>query len=360
MKIPQIILGVLIAQILCLFAATPIFCQTETLDIVTYVPPKGWAKTVKQGAVVYADVDQSKNIFCLLTVYAGTQSAGSPEKDFTKDWNEFVVKPFRADADPKTQTQTTPDGWQAVVGGSNIELDGGVKAAAILTVFSGFGKTASVLVIFNDESYSARASALIDGIKLDKTQSVTKNAPAGGEPSNGLTTVDPFPDKPFTQPQKPLAGPLKQSITMADLVGTWDNGGASVTTYVNSASGNYSGTDTSFFTENYTIRSDGTFTSSFQGRTSNHTVREKASGIISLSGPYINIKFTGGERSGNYKYQFVAYMTPPNGGAVLTFIHIADNDTGYTPERLYYNCGHAQGYITCIVGDTWVLRIAKP
>src|SRR4051812_16314178 len=142
-----------------------IFGQNETLDIVTYTPPKGWSKTVKQGAAIYTDANQAKGTFCLLTVYAGAASAGSPAEDFANDWSEFVVKPFKAEAGPKTQTQTTPDGWQVVIGGSNIELDGGLKAAAILTVFSGFGKTASVLVIFNDESYSSQASALIDSIK---------------------------------------------------------------------------------------------------------------------------------------------------------------------------------------------------
>jgi hypothetical protein len=94
-------------------------------------------------------------------VYAGAPSAGSPAKDFANDWNEFVVKPFKAAPGPKTQTQPAAEGWQAVVGGASIELDGGVKATAILTVFSGFNKTASVLVIFNDESYSNQASALI-------------------------------------------------------------------------------------------------------------------------------------------------------------------------------------------------------
>ncbi|MEP7074752.1 MAG: hypothetical protein ABI878_02995 [Acidobacteriota bacterium] len=359
MKINRLILAILIAQTVLFFAASSVLCQTETLDIVTYTPPKGWAKTVKSGAVVLTDINQNKNTFCLLTVYAGAVSSGSPSTDFTNDWNEFVIKPFKAGPSPKTQLQSTPDGWQVSVGGANIDLDGGVKAAAILTVFSGFGKTASVLVIFNDDSYSEQASALIDGIKLDKTPAVTQTQPAIPTDTSMAGQRDPFPDKPFTQPQKPLAGPLKESITMADLVGTWDNGGASVTTYVDSSSGNYSGTDTSFFTENYTIKSDGTFEHRFQGRASNHTVREVDGGTVALSGGYITLKFTAGERHGSYRYQFVSYMTLPNGGAVLTFIHIGDNDKGYTPEQLYYNCSHAQGYITCIVGDTWVLRVAK-
>jgi hypothetical protein len=360
MKSSTIILGLFIAPILCLSAARPIFCQTETLNIIQYTPPKGWAKTTKDGAVVYTDINKAANAFCLLTVYAGTTSAGSPQKDFADEWNESVVKPFKADANPKTQTQTTSEGWQATVGGAQIELDGGIKAAAILTVFSGFGKTASILIIFNDESYLAQANAFIDGIKLDKTKALAKTAPTIRPDPIPNNQRDPFPDKPGVQPQKPLSGSLKESITMADLVGTWDSGAASVTTYVDSSSGNYAGTDTTFYGESYTIKSDGTFDFRFQGRTSNHTVREAGSGTVTLSDGYIIVKFTAGDRSGStYRYQFIAFMTVPNGGAVLSLIHIGENDKGYDAERLYWSCGHANGYITCVNGDVWTLRAAK-
>ena len=146
-----------------------------------------------------------------------------------------------------------------------IELEGGIKAVAILTVFSGFEKTASILVIANDESYFTQVTAFIEGIKLDKTKALARRAPTIQTNPSAATQRDPFPDKPHVQPQKPLAGLLKESITMADLAGVWDNGAASVTTYVDSSSGNYSGTDTTFYTENYTIKPDGTFEHQISG-----------------------------------------------------------------------------------------------
>jgi hypothetical protein len=361
MKLSKVILAVFFAQVLCLFAAKPIFSQTETLDIIQYTPPAGWAKTLKQGAVVYTDINKSTDTFCLLTVYASAPGTGSPKKDFANEWSELVVKPFKGEANPKTQAQTTPEGWQATVGGAQIQLDGGIKAVAILTVFSGFGKTASVLVIFNDQSYSAQASALIDGIKLDKTKALAQTTPLVQSNPSPTNQRDPFPDKPYAQPQKPLAGLLKESITIADLVGTWDSGAASVTTYVDSSSGNYAGTDTTFYTENYAIKPDGTFAHRFQGRTGNHTVREVDSGTITLSGGDVIVKFTGGNRKGStYRYQFVAFMTLPNGGAVLSIIHIGETGKGYNPEQLYYSCSHPEGYITCVSGDVWTLRSGRP
>ncbi|MGH9820494.1 MAG: hypothetical protein ACRD43_10030, partial [Pyrinomonadaceae bacterium] len=291
-----------------------------------------------------------------LTVYAGAASSGSPNGDFTNDWNEFVVKPFKAGPTPKTQIQTLPDGWQVSVGGANIELDGGIKAAAVLTVFSGFGKTASVLVIFNDESYSEQASALIDAIKLDKT--VAASLPPQRDVSqSGLSTGDPFPDRPGIQPQQPLIGQLKESITMADLTGEWSTGDAVVTSYVNSSNGNYAGTDTTIALASYTIRSDGTFEQRFTGRTSNHTVREKSTGTITLSNGFIILRTTAGDGKGTMvKFQFISYMVVPNGAVVITLIRVGYdlNAQGYTPEQMMYACDHAHGFIMCgPSGENW-------
>ena len=59
MKAPRLILALLIAQTFCLFFPLTTFCQTETLDIVTYTPPKGWTKTPKAGAVVFRRSQQN-------------------------------------------------------------------------------------------------------------------------------------------------------------------------------------------------------------------------------------------------------------------------------------------------------------
>jgi hypothetical protein len=162
------IISVLFATIaFCLFMPQTTFCQTEKLDIVEYTPPKGWTKASKEGAVTYSYVNQSRTGFCVITVYTSTASAGSPAKDFSKAWNELVVRPFKAEANPKTEMQSS-DGWQAIAGGSAFEAEG-AKAYAILTVFSGFGKTASVLAVFNDKSLAVQLEAFTQSIKLDKT-----------------------------------------------------------------------------------------------------------------------------------------------------------------------------------------------
>lgn len=348
MKASKIILALFIAQFLGLIVPQAMFCQTETLDIIHYTPPKGWTRSQKQGVMIFSDTNKTTNGFCILTVYASTPSAGSPQEDFANQWSELVVKPFRAEANPKTETQSD-DGWRSVSGAAQIESEG-IKSYVIVTVLSGYGKTASVYAILNDQAYLAQLDAFMASIKMDKTK-------ASANPSPTTQNRDPFPDRPGYAPQKPLSGTLKGSITMADLVGTWDQGAGSVQTYIDSYTGEHSHTNTTFYGEQYSIRSDGTFTYKFVGRSNNNTTRESDSGNVILSGGYITIKFKGRTTQ---KYQFIAFMTQANGAAILSLVGIHDNFQGYDAAGMSLECGHSQGYIHCVGGEEWARLIAKP
>jgi hypothetical protein len=353
MTICKVFFALIFTQVLCLTAASTVFCQSDTLDIIRFTPPPGWTKTDKDGAVVFSDVNKTTGAFCVLTVYSSTASAGDAGKDFASKWNDLVVKPFNATLGTKTETQTDPQGWQITAGAAPVETEGGLKAYAVLTVFSGFGRAASVLALLNDETYLAKVSHLVSSIKLEK--SPVSSAPARAIPDASLQR-DPFPDRPGYAPQKPLAGSPKDSITMADLVGTWNQGGSSVVTYIDSARGNYAGTNTTFYAESYTIRADGSFDYRFTGRTSNQTVRETDTGSIVLSGGTVFVKFNG--RS-SHKYQFISFMTLSNGGAVLSLLPLGNKEDLYDANWMALECGHGSGYIHCVGGEEWVLRLKR-
>lgn len=166
--------------------------------------------------------------------------------------------------------------------------------------------------------------------------------------SSEFLDFDPFPDKPYVQPQEPLVGRLRKSITTADLAGTWEIGGASVRTYVSSGTNTHQ--DASFYGKKYFIRSDGTFDSKFQGRASNTTIREADSGNIILDGGFITMR---SRQSPAMRYQFVAFMNQANGAAVLSLIYLGES-APLDGNALRANCGHAHGYVTCLNGEEWV------
>ena len=158
-----------------------VFGQTETFDIATYTPPKDFKKESKQGVVNYMSVNSATGGFCVIAMYASTASTGDAQKDFDKDWKELVATPYNADANPKTETESTADGWKVVTGTAPAKVNG-FDCYIMLTVVSGFGKSLSIRTSLNDESFIARIDQLFKTMEFDKTKTVTAN-------NNNTTTM---------------------------------------------------------------------------------------------------------------------------------------------------------------------------
>ena len=197
------------------------------------------------------------------------------------------------------------------------------------------------------------------GLSIDSAAVTSKSTQPNREPTSEVApdaTVsnseyldfDPFPDKPRFQPQQPLLGRLRKTITTNDLAGTWEIGGASVTTYVSSGTSTH--TNATFFGKKYFIRSDGGYDSRTQSRASNTTIRESDSGTVVLSGGFVTLQSS---QKPAMRYQFVAFMNLPNGAAIISLIYIGDG-APLDGEALRANCGHAHGFITCGNGEEWV------
>jgi hypothetical protein len=212
---------VLFAFFICcfLFPKTG-FCQTEKLGIVSYTPPKWMTKTFKGNVVAFSELNRTTGGFCIITLYGATQSSGDPQSDFTREWDNLVIKPLKAEANPKTETQLA-DGWTIIAGGAETNSEVG-KAAAFLTVISGRGKTISILAVFNKPEYITQVDAFISTIDLDKTAAITINqtSPQNNQPGKfgSMTYTSPagwgqqqFPDGVVF---KPLDLPTGEHLTV--------------------------------------------------------------------------------------------------------------------------------------------------
>jgi hypothetical protein len=159
---------------LLLVISSNCFSQTEKFDIITYTAPKDWKKETKQGVVNYMDVNTTTGTFCVIAMYASTASSGDAKKDFKKEWKDLVATPFKAEANPKTESQTTPEGWEVITAAAPVKMDG-IDCTIMLNVISGFGKTISIRTSLNDQSYSTQVDALFESMELDKTKTATLN-----------------------------------------------------------------------------------------------------------------------------------------------------------------------------------------
>lgn len=175
-----------------------VFCQTGKLGIVSYTLPKGMTKTAKENVVAFSEINQTTGGFCIITLYGATAGGGNPNTDFTNEWNNLVVKSFKAEANPKTEAQSA-DGWTMTAGAAAVDVEGN-KSVVILTVFSNGGKTVSVLGVFNEQSYLAKLEAFIESITMDKT--TAPSAPIGGNMNNNQSNSAPgkFGSMSYTKP----------------------------------------------------------------------------------------------------------------------------------------------------------------
>ena len=171
---------------LLLIISSTCFAQTETFDIVTYTPPKDFKKDSKQGVVNYTNFNATKGTFCVIAMYASRASTGDAEKDFKNEWQELVTTPYKAEANPTTETKITDEGWKVVTAMAPVKLDG-VDCYIMLTVVSGFGKTLSIRTSLNDEAYITEINALFESMELDKTKaSIANNNTTVTAPANGV------------------------------------------------------------------------------------------------------------------------------------------------------------------------------
>jgi len=268
MKASRITVTLFIAG-LFMFIPHMIFSQTEKLDIIEYTPPKGWKETPKDGLMVFNDYDKNTGGFCLLTVYPSTASVGSPDKDFVNSWNERVARPFKAEANPKTETQTQ-DGWTSVSAATQIQSDG-ITSAVMMTVVSGYGRTASILAILNNQEYLPQIDAFMAGIKMNKAKAIADAKP------------------PSTAPTSPTT-PVANSYSPAALVGKWGTGIAGDT-----VSGNYIQYGSVASQKYYQFNADGTYSfiysgySGLAGTAGAFQITMEESGVYTLNGDSMTI-----------------------------------------------------------------------
>jgi hypothetical protein len=233
--------------------------QTETFDIIKYNAPKNYKKDVKQETVVYSTVDQKTGHFCLIALFPGSVSSGDSEKDFRDKWNELVMTRYSAEQDPKTENAITKDGWKTLTGASIVKQDS-MEFYVILTVFSGFGKSVSVMANLDDQSFIPAIDELLDHMKIDKSAKIKntgmENVPASAESNT--------------------------------IIGTWSDNSISIANYL-SPSGAFIGSADVSTMEEYEFKPDNTYRFRFFGSMAGKMYYTETQGTYSANGKKLSL-----------------------------------------------------------------------
>jgi len=293
------------------------FSQIEKLGIVKYTSPNGMTKLPKENTVAFSAMNQTTGKYCIITLYGATPGTGNPTSDFRREWNNLVVKQMKAEPNPTTET-TAADGWTATAGGSEVDSDLG-KAVGFLTVISGFGRTVSILAIFNDPAYVKQVDSFIAAIEMDKA-----NAPAN---NTAAVTAAPTLDRWGNL----FIPPPARQLTIADLVGNWgDNPGRISTQYVYSDTGAHAGTDSLHFTSKWTIDGDGRYVNDFFEVRNGKKLRDVTTGTLTIAGGLLTIK-----HKGTAKYVIRGWLELPD----MTILKVVGpwHDSQEIPAEVFTN-----------------------
>ncbi len=160
----------------------------ETFDLATFNPPAGWKKENKEGVTLYTNTNQ-QNGYCVIGVYRSKESTGNVKSDFNSEWQDLVVKPLKVTAAPNTEAVQESDGWKVLAGSANF-TDGASTAAVLLTTVSGYGRTLSILVLLNDQSYMPVVEKFLDTVNFTRPTVVNTESPrpAAASGSTGGTS----------------------------------------------------------------------------------------------------------------------------------------------------------------------------
>jgi len=268
------VIGILGSLLFFVIIPQTVIGQTERLGIVKYTPPKGLNRTTKENVVAFSELNQTAGTYCIITLYGATVGTGDPAGDFTREWANLVLKTMKGEASPKTDTQAA-DGWAVVSGGSEVETDVG-KAVGFLTVISGYGKTVSILAVFNDPAYVKTVDAFVGGIGLDKP-----SAPATTSAATG----------PIVKDGKIVVPPPDRQLTVADLAGQWGEDASRIsTTYVDRSSGAYRGTDNLSFRSKMTITRTGGYANDFFAIRNGQKIIDNTTGTVRIDGRVFSIR----------------------------------------------------------------------
>jgi hypothetical protein len=153
-----------------------VFSQTETFDIASYVPPKGWERVVSKGILLFQNMktNNGQSMFCNIFLYPSRAAGVDPVKNFEAEWNDKVARPTRAREKPKIKTGTTEDGWTVVTGLATITHKA-ITFTCILVSATGSGRLISVLVNVAGEDYMSDVQDFLNTLELNANAPATSN-----------------------------------------------------------------------------------------------------------------------------------------------------------------------------------------
>ena len=263
----------------------PAFAQVQTVGDVSFAVPPGWAY---QGAADggYMMLKQGTN-FWIVSVHPPRPTTGNPNVDFKTAWQKEVV--------PLPDFQRSLPGYDPYNTGKMLlgypgkyydaNSDSGKMYARLYTLETGKMVVPVTVVTVNRQVLDA-LNHIVEAV---------------------VSSVRVAPLK---------ASPIRNTVSLADLVGEWHAGMTSARMFYDRYTGAYAGSSTTAYSSRYQVAGNGTFTYEMGGVWNDRPVNDKDVGTVQLGGDLIIFK----GRNHEQKYHFVNFQTAIDGSTVLTLL----------------------------------------
>jgi hypothetical protein len=271
---------VLAIAILAITSAACASAQVQTVGAVSFAVPDGWQ--YKQGPDFGAMTMKQDNRFWIVAVYTDMLSSGNANDDFRAAWKRILL----AGPDYSGIPAYDPYNITQTVGYPGKYYDG---------------------TSVNRTSYT-RLYVLEAGKTFVPVAFVSQDrSTLGGMDHNAMAVAGSVRVAPLK------ASPIKFSITVADLTGSWTGGIVTSGGTYNNA-GQYQGNSLTAVNFGYVIAANGSYTYKAGGLLNNRATSYDDSGVVELGAGFVTFK---GKREVT-KYRFVNLQQALDGSSVLT------------------------------------------
>ncbi len=162
-----------------------------TFDLMSYDAPAGFKSAPANGGLSLQAIDEKQATFAMIVVAPSTASAGSLDKDFQAAWASAIVPTFGVTDAPAMTPGSPEGGWDATSGAAKATVQG-MPATVLLVVMTGHGKTMSIIIAMNSDTYMTAIGSFLSSVKLAKPAAAAAPpvpAPAAPPTGGGPTTT---------------------------------------------------------------------------------------------------------------------------------------------------------------------------
>ncbi|GEM_PF-2543416 len=150
--------------------------SAETWDVITFDPPAGRREA---GPDAVGFTESTPTTFVTYAVYKSARSSSDPARDFQEEW-KLLMGRYELRSELKSDTRDWGGGWKLTVGVARVWGEQQRNFTSVLSVFTGYGVKASILVNYNDDRYKPAIDRFVASWRLTAPGSSPAAAPAAG------------------------------------------------------------------------------------------------------------------------------------------------------------------------------------